>query len=300
VGGLFFVALHFAPTLKLHASERLMQAMPTIAHLHGLLKRKLAEVETQRPAAASAGAGTTSTNGSTAPGQSRLELLLAFGQGARASLRLHRASPWTAVASPLLTIPALGTAVLATRGLVDGGGYGLDTGGLAWVQDLTVSDPTLALPMIAVASTYVNLELSLGARGATATNGVPGAHSAAASTTSDKSQRDQVGAARTAEGSALHPTASDRSGGDASLVANKGGGVPRTEAHGTMGVFRDGLQTVLICGLPLVATLPAGAFAFWLTSSAWTTAQIMGLRQPQVRRALGLKTTPIPSNPPSK
>jgi hypothetical protein len=279
-----------------------MQAMPTVAHLHSLLKRKLADLESHCAAATPTGAGSTSINGGATSSQSRVELLLAFGRGARASLRLHRASPWTAVASPLLTIPALGTAVLATRGLVDGGGYGLDTGGLAWVQDLTVSDPTLALPMMAVASTYFNLELSLGSRGAVTTaSNASDAHSSTASSTSDKSRGDEVDTAASADGSALHPAASDRSGGDASLVANKdGGGVPRAETHGAIDIFRDGLQTVLICGLPLVSTLPAGAFAFWLTSSAWTTAQIMGLRHPQVRRALGLKTISGTSNQPTK
>jgi hypothetical protein len=226
-------------------------------------------------------------------------LLLAFGQGARASLRLHRASPWAAVASPLLTIPALGTAVLATRGLVDGGGHGLDSGGLGWVADLTVSDPTLALPLLAVASTYLNLELSLGARHA---NAATAADSAAAPPVRPREGDAAAGAdgdgtaAVAAAGSILHPAAAaDRSGGDASLVAGPPSAkalasteTPSAEAVGVMGIVKDGLQTVLICGLPLVAALPAGAFAFWLTSSAWTTAQTLSLRHPKVRRALGL------------
>ena len=55
-----------------------------------------------------------------------------------------------------------------------------------------------------------------------------------------------------------------------------------------MGHLKDGAQTALVVGLPLVATLPAGAFCFWLTSSALTAGQIVLLRQPGVRRALGL------------
>ena len=55
-----------------------------------------------------------------------------------------------------------------------------------------------------------------------------------------------------------------------------------------MAIFKDVLQTGLVVGLPLVATLPAGAFAFWLTSSAFTATQTLALRTPAVRRGLGL------------
>lgn len=280
-----------------------------MAHLHGLLKRKLAAMDTHRPTAAPGGGSGSADAGSAAAGagssQSRLALLLAFGQGARASLRLHRASPWAAVASPLVMLPALGTAVLATRGLVDGGGHGLDAGGLGWAVDLTVADPTLALPLLAVASTYLNLELSLGARTA-----AHAANNASAAPLQDSPREGNAEAGSngngtappaTAAGSALHPAAAaaDRSGGDASLVAGPPSssapastGASRADAVGVMGLVKDGLQTVLICGLPLVAALPAGAFAFWLASSAWTTAQTVGLRHPEVRRALGLKAAP--------
>ena len=204
--------------------------------------------------------------------------------------------------SPLLTIPALGTAVFATRGLVDGGGHGLDSGGLGWAADLAVSDPTLALPLLAAASTYLNLELSLGARNA---NVATAADSAAAPPVRPREGDAAAGAdgdgtaAVAAAGSNLHPAAADRSGGDASLVAGPPSAkalasteTPSAEAVSVMGIVKGGLQTVLICGLPLVAALPAGAFAFWLTSLAWTTAQTVSLRRPKVRRALGLQAAP--------
>ncbi len=82
-----------------------------------------------------------------------------YAAGVSATLKLHEVSLLAALASPLVQLPVFITFALANRRMIDTQVPGLDSGGLAWFEDLTEPDPLLVLPAVCLASTYMNLEL---------------------------------------------------------------------------------------------------------------------------------------------
>jgi len=277
------VALLPVVLYQAHAAARLAVAMPGVGYLHQLLAASIRQLPVGDV-------------------RGRVAKVRAFLAGSRAAMRLQGASPLSAVAGPLLVqLPAFATMVMATRGLVAAGGHGLDAGGVLWAVDLTARDPTFLLPCLTVAATYGNLELSLGQRSATARQ-----HEEAGGPGGARGSGSAGGAGVGRQGGAgpntLHPDAAALAATDAAAAAPlgpdagaRGSLVPPPSPSpgppapaGIMGYFKDGVQTVVICGLPLIATLPAGAFCFWLTSSALTAGQIVAMRSLAVRKTLGL------------
>ena len=63
-----------------------------------------------------------------------------------------------------MQLPAFLTFVVSMRHMIRDSGLRSDLshGGTLWFENLTVPDETLALPMIAIGLTYVNLQMSLG------------------------------------------------------------------------------------------------------------------------------------------
>jgi YidC/Oxa1 family membrane protein insertase len=202
-----------------------------------------------------------------------------FIEAAGASLRLHRASPMRIIGIPALQIPLFVTFVMATRGLIDQGGNGLDSGGVAWFIDLTARDETLVLPLLAVGATYLNLELSLGQLPAQPQPS-PGDIAPTLHPTTDSENTTSEATA------SLFPAAAAAKSLEGSTPATTK--APALVSSSVAGVVKDLLQTALIVGLPVVATLPSGAFMYWIASSAFSTAQTVLLRQPAVRTSLGL------------
>lgn len=64
--------------------------------------------------------------------------------------------------------------------------------------------------------------------------------------------------------------------------------------------YMRGLQGWLLVSLPLVSTLPAAVFCFWLPSAVWGVAYQSALRVRWVRRRLGLPELAAPPPPPGK
>ena len=64
----------------------------------------------------------------------------------------------------LIQLPAFLTFVVSMRHMIRDSELRseLSHGGVLWFQDLTVPDETLALPMMAIGLTYMNLQMSLG------------------------------------------------------------------------------------------------------------------------------------------
>ena len=149
-----------------------------------------------------------------------------YFRGMRAVMAKHQCHPLSMFAGTLVQLPVFLTFVLTIRHMIQDSSLAqeLSTGGLWWFSDLTVPDDTLALPLIAVSMTCLNLEMSMG-------------------------------------------------------TAPKGSIILR---------FKDSIQALLICGLPLTTTLPQGIFMYWVTSAAWSAAQTALLRKNHVRTALGL------------
>jgi len=227
---------------QLHASSRLIKALPTLSYLNRLV------IDAMRLLKPGDVAG-------------RVAHLRNFAEGASAAMRVHDASILKAVSGPLVQVPAFAVFVLATRGLIADGGHGMDMEGVAWFLDLTSRDETLILPCLAVASTYLNLELSLG----DPRLGPP----------------KPLATPATAKETTLLLT-------DSSLAPAPPPLSPSPQAPSISLMLKDIVQTGLVIGLPLISTLPSGAFMYWITSSVFTAGQITLLRLGAVRKYLGL------------
>lgn len=231
---------------QMHEMSRVAAAAPQLSYLYELFQRSLRVL----PVGDSAG---------------RIDKTRVFLRGAQAALRLNKARPLLAFASPLCQIPVFVTFILATRGLVDIGGHGLEVGGIGVFLDLTARDSSLFLPCLAVSLTYLNLELSMGLQ--------PRAISPIS-----------TNASSTNHSSEAHEKSSELKAWDVTDSPN-----PGPTSTGIIVWVKQGLQTALICSLPMVATLPSGAFVFWITSSTFSCAQTLLLQREGARRALGLR-----------
>lgn len=101
-------------------------------------------------------------NGRDLSGLSRATSL--YWQGLRAVLSKHNCRPMSMFGGSLIQLPAFLTFVVSMRHMIRDSELRSDLahGGALWFQDLTVPDETLALPMMAIGLTYMNLEMSLG------------------------------------------------------------------------------------------------------------------------------------------
>jgi membrane protein insertase Oxa1/YidC/SpoIIIJ len=244
---------------QLHAGANLRKAMPEISYLNALLKRKNKSSDKSE----------------------QVDNIKIFASGARASLRLHDVKLSHLIATPFLQIPIFACVIMSIRGLVDAGGFGLDVGGFGPFLDLTVADSSLCLPLMAVTSTYLNLELSMGnyfnkQKQKESTTAVVDIKSG--------SEENDGSGSQTVNHNDLHPGAPRDESDKGKSVQEEAASQP----PGFLLIFKDVMQTGMIIGLPLIATLPTGAFIFWLTSSALTTAQITATRNEEFRKRIGL------------
>lgn len=115
------VRVSFLPlyVTQAHTAHQVAQAAPDIRYLKALLDRQLRQLATAN--------ASTSPPPSSSFAVERLAKWRAFLAGARAAVRLRTERPAVlAVAAPLAQIPFFVTFVLVTRGLIAGGGHGLD------------------------------------------------------------------------------------------------------------------------------------------------------------------------------
>jgi len=263
---------------QLNASAKLGKAVPELNYLYQLLRPELRKM----PESDYSG---------------RMAKFGLFIKGARASLRKHqnglKAFPITTTlgstaVAPLTQIPIFITFVFATRGLIGEGGHGLAEEGALWFSDLTARDETLVLPLLAVASTYVNLELGLGGRARRAGGGGV-----------DVSAIGGGGNGGAGAGAGSEPGGGPGGGLVASAPMSPADGASLTTlGSGTSRfslVVKDWLQNLLIVGAPAAAMLPQGVLCYWLTSSAFSLAQGAMISNSRARTPAG-----APSSPPTK
>lgn len=218
---------------QLRASARMAKASVELSYVYQLLTRRRREL----------------LRGDIS---SHIRATVTFLDATTAILRLHKA-PLSAIVAPMtLQLSCFWTLVVANRGLIDAGGYGMTTGGFGPFLDLTVADPTLVLPLLAVGGTFANIELSFGRRGATPE-----------SAKADVSQSPST--------SALTNSTVTQTQSPLLLLA------------------KDVVQTFLIVSLPAISTLPAGVFFYWLVSLSLTRLQASVLSIPSVASFLGLR-----------
>ncbi len=136
----FRVALLPIVRYQAHALARLSKAGPLLVALNQALSKRLDGI---RPGDVKATTATCKT----------------YAAGVNAALKVHQVGLLAAVASPLIQLPVFITFALANRRMIDTHVPGLETGGLAWFEDLNEADSLLILPALCLGSTYMNLEL---------------------------------------------------------------------------------------------------------------------------------------------
>ncbi len=98
-----------------------------------------------------------------APPSSRASALGLYLRGVDAVLGKHRVRLGRALALPALQVPVFIAFVLGARHAVLLGDDTWESGGALWFRDLTLADPTLALPFLASGLSYAALEVVFGA-----------------------------------------------------------------------------------------------------------------------------------------
>lgn len=143
-------------------SQKLAKAMPELNFLVQLLRERL---------------NTTSGDGLSAKRREEVQKTLSiFNKGVNACLKLNDVSLLRIMAPPLVNVGMFITFVVSVREMIRGGSIpDMDSGGLWWFEDLTVSDNTMLLPLIAVSTSYTALELGFHSRGGGSDEG-EGAH----------------------------------------------------------------------------------------------------------------------------
>ena len=81
-----------------------------------------------------------------------------WAKGISATLKFHDAKIFQTILTPFIQIPIFMTFAFANRRMIATGVDGMDQGGFAWFIALTEADPTCILPMLAVFSTYMNIQ----------------------------------------------------------------------------------------------------------------------------------------------
>jgi membrane protein insertase Oxa1/YidC/SpoIIIJ len=128
-------------------NRKLAKALPELNFLVQLFRERLSSTS-------------SSNDGSSqSRGDEILNTFSVFKKGARACFTLHDVSMTRIILPPVLNISMFITFVIGVRGMIRGGDFtDMDTGGILWFENLTVADPTYALPLIAVGSSYSALE----------------------------------------------------------------------------------------------------------------------------------------------
>mmetsp|Transcript_25572 Transcript_25572/g.33449 ORF Transcript_25572/g.33449 Transcript_25572/m.33449 type:complete len:304 (-) Transcript_25572:270-1181(-) len=117
------------------------KALPKVQHLWRLFRNQWQEVPSE-------------------DGRHRRYLLSMLRQGTGAALDLENCRPGLVLGLPLVQLGLFVYFIQSIRSLlVQGQLPGIEAGGMLWFTNLTEVDPTLVLPVSAIAMTYSNLEL---------------------------------------------------------------------------------------------------------------------------------------------
>jgi len=103
----------------------------------------------------------------TSSSQESAALFLKYIRGMRSTWKLHGLSPALSFIVPAVQIPALITFTFAARGLMYSEEHlpALREGGALWFTDLAAADPFFILPTIAIATTYLSIDMSFSSKG---------------------------------------------------------------------------------------------------------------------------------------
>ena len=124
------------------ASRKLAAIMPEANFVYQLFMKRISSVKVSDTA-------------------ERMRLFSVFFKGINACFQLQDLKKRQLLAYPLINMGVFMTFVFSVRDLiVRGENYDMCQGGILWFVDLTVKDPTFALPLTALCLTYTGLELA--------------------------------------------------------------------------------------------------------------------------------------------
>lgn len=133
--------------LQMTENRKLAKAMPELNFLVQLFRERLSSPKSDGGA------------GSLARREEISRMFSVFWKGFNACFVLHDVSLMRILMPPVLNISLFITFVVSVRGMIRGSDtIDMDTGGMLWFENLTVADPTYALPLIAVGTSYSALE----------------------------------------------------------------------------------------------------------------------------------------------
>eukprot|EP01135_Chromosphaera_perkinsii_P002411 Nk52_evm17s223 gene=Nk52_evmTU17s223 len=84
-----------------------------------------------------------------------------YSKKLKALMETHQCSPWKGLIGPLVQMPFFISFFLGIRRLAEAPAESFANGGMFWFPDLTVSDPTLALPVLASMSLLATMEVGV-------------------------------------------------------------------------------------------------------------------------------------------
>jgi YidC/Oxa1 family membrane protein insertase len=147
--------------------------------------------------------------------------------------KAHDCSPLTMMTLPFLQLPFFMSFFIGLRKMAVASLESMKTGGALWFNDLTVPDPTYALPLIACGLFVMNIQL--------------------------------------------------------------GGEMGETNAMEKK--MRRILTAGAFCVIPISISFPTAVFMYWIPNTLLVTAQMLLLKRPAVRTALGIPLLPKRSKP---
>ena len=134
-------------------SRRLAEGMPKVEYLFKLLSIKL------RKAPSTSSSSSSSSSRESSP--SKLGDIRLAWKGAQAVFHLHEVSLMKLFAFPILNIGIFATFIFSLRDMITGSQRAeLSTGGILWFTDLISKDASYALPLTAVAVSYIAMEVA--------------------------------------------------------------------------------------------------------------------------------------------
>lgn len=198
-------------------------------------------------------------SGTPVSASAQVNLLMNLQRGIRSSLHKANCYPWRSLIIPFVQVPFVIAGVLGARHSVLLGNESFEQEGALWFQDLTVSDPYYALPIMSLGLAYASLEVIFGR----SRKGVGSIRENANITDSAVPHVSQG-----EDKKAIQPV------GAASLLGNA--------SH----LFKNTMQTALIFSLPFMCELPTGLYLLMSANSLWTIFYLKTVRTPSVYRAI--------------
>ena len=165
--------------------------------------------------------------------------------------------------------------------------HGLRTEGPWFAPDLTVPDETMVLPLLALAATLVNINVSFHRFAPSPTDPNNNNNTASASSNTNNAT------ARVTSSGVGAPAHSSSDNSSSSSSASGGNGVNRAGLSPMAAKLSTTLQVCAVAATPLLLHLPASLFLYWIVAMSTAATQSLVVKLPGVRRLAGFERPPF-------